>query len=56
MKNILEFLEKTAPLYGEKIAFADEEQSLSFADLLKMSRAGGSELIKKVLKKFIIFQ
>ena len=49
MKNILEFLEKTAPLYGEKIAFADEEQSLSFADLLKMSRAGGSELIKRGL-------
>ena len=49
MKNILEFLEKTAPLYGEKTAFADEEQSLSFADLLKMSRAGGSELIKRGL-------
>lgn len=47
MKNILEFLEATARVCGEKTAFSDAESSLSFAELLQFSRAGGSELIRR---------
>ncbi len=50
MKNVLEFLEKTAPLYGDKTAFSDGEESLSFSELLSLSRAGGSALISRGLK------
>ena len=44
MKNILEFLENTAPKFGGKTAFADETESLSFEKLLALSKAGGSLL------------
>ena len=44
MKNILEFLENTAPRFGGKTAFADETERLSFEELLSLSRAGGSFL------------
>ena len=50
MKNVLEFLEKTAPACGDKTAFSDGEESLSFAELAQLSRAGGSALIAKGLK------
>ena len=50
MKNVLEFLEQTAPLYGDKTAFSDGEESLSFSELLHLSRAGGSALIERGLK------
>lgn len=47
MKNILEFLENTAPRLGDKTAFADESGSLSFAELLRLARAGGSFLAER---------
>ncbi len=47
MKNILEFLENTAPKLGDKPAFADESGSLSFAELLRLARAGGSFLAER---------
>lgn len=47
MKNILEFLENTAPKLGDKPAFADESGSLSFAELLHLARAGGSFLAER---------
>lgn len=50
MKNVLEFLEKTAPACGDKTAFSDGEESLSFAELAHLSRAGGSALIARGLK------
>ena len=50
MKNVLEFLEKTAPVCGDKTAFSDGEENLSFAELAQLSRAGGSALITKGLK------
>ena len=49
MKNVLEYLEKTAPLYGDKTAFSDGEESLSFSELRHLSRAGGSALIARGL-------
>ena len=51
MKNILEYLEKTAESYAEKTAFADEESALSFSELLAMSGAGGSLLAGRGLYK-----
>lgn len=45
MKNILEFLENTAPRLGDKTAFADESGSLSFDKLMHLARAGGSFLL-----------
>ena len=50
MKNVLEFLEKTAPACGNKTAFSDGEENLSFAELAQLSRAGGSALIARGLK------
>lgn len=50
MKNVLEFLENTAPACGDKTAFSDGEENLSFAELAQLSRAGGSALIAKGLK------
>ena len=50
MKNVLEFLEKTAPACGDKTAFSDGEENLSFAELAQLSRAGGSALIARGLK------
>lgn len=47
MKNILEYLEQTAPRFGEKTAFSDGKESLSFAELLRLARAGGSGLISR---------
>lgn len=51
MKNILEFLEKTAPQYPQKTAFADEESSVSFSELINMAKAGGTALIKRGIYK-----
>lgn len=42
MKSILEFLENTAPRFGDKTALADENTKLSFAQLIGMAKSGGS--------------
>ena len=49
MKNILEYLEKTAPRFPERPALCDEESSLSFGEFLHLSRVGGSELLRRGL-------
>jgi len=49
MKNILEYLEKTACIYPEKTALADEKCALSFSELLNMSCCGGSLLAERGL-------
>ncbi len=50
MKNVLEFLEKTAPRLCDKTAISDGEKSLSFSELIGLSRAGGSALISRGFK------
>ncbi len=50
MKNVLEFLENSATRLDCKTAFSDGEESLSFSELLRLSRAGGSALIERGLK------
>ena len=47
MKNILEFLEATASEYPHKTAFSDGESSLSFSELLSLSRRGGTQLLRR---------
>lgn len=51
MKNILEFIENTAPSLKDKIAFADESGSISFAELLRLARSGGSCLAGRGIYK-----
>lgn len=51
MKNILEFLEKTAPRFGDKTAFADAGGSLSFARLWHLARSGGSYIAERGLSR-----
>ena len=47
MKNILEYLEHTALRTPDRMAFSDEETSLSFSELLDRARNGGSELLRR---------
>ena len=49
MKNILEYLEKTAPRFPDRPALCDEETCLSFGEFLSEARAGGSELLRRGL-------
>lgn len=42
-------METTAPKYGDKTALADDESSLSFSELLRFARSGGSALAKRGL-------
>lgn len=46
MKNILEFLEKNARKFPDKVAFMDENTKLTYAQLLESSMAIGSDLCK----------
>lgn len=49
MKNILEYLERTAPRFPDRPALCDEETSLSFGEILRLARTGGSELLRRGL-------
>ena len=51
MKSILEFLEKTAPRFGSKTAFSDGESSLSFEELLRLAKTGGSFIASRGLER-----
>jgi len=45
MKNILEYLEQSALLHGDKVAFADELSSCTYNELWRDAKAIGSALI-----------
>lgn len=49
--NVLEWLEKTTSEYGDKIAFSDETDSISFAQLKQSAEAIGSALGRKGIYK-----
>ncbi len=51
MKNVLEFLERTAPRLGDKTAFSDGEEGIGFNELLHLSRAGGSALLSRGISR-----
>lgn len=46
-KNVLEYLEATAPRLPDKIAYADDNCELTFAEVYNSSRAIGTALSKK---------
>lgn len=48
MRNILDYLEHTARLVGEKTAVEDEQRSLTWAELVRLARGFGSAFAKKV--------
>lgn len=47
MKNVLEYLENSAEMFPEKIAFADEFSTITYRELLLKAQMIGSVLIKK---------
>ncbi len=49
MKNILQYLEKTAERFPEKTALADENTALGFAELQNAAMCGGTALAKRGL-------
>lgn len=46
IRNILEYLERSAELFGHKIAFADDSIELSFAQVVDIAKRIGSALSK----------
>ena len=51
MKNVLEFIENSAKSFPNKIAFSDESNSITYTELLKMSKAVGTALVKNLIRK-----
>jgi len=47
MKNVLEYLERSARLYPDKTAFEDLNQKITYAQLKKRAKAIGSALAEK---------
>lgn len=47
MKNVLEFIENSAKNFQDKVAFSDESNSITYIELLKMSKTIGTALVKK---------
>ncbi|MBR0397513.1 MAG: amino acid adenylation domain-containing protein [Eubacterium sp.] len=47
MKNILEYLEQTAPRYPDKTAFANDTMSMTFSEVASAARRIGSVLAQK---------
>ena len=47
MKNVLEYLERSARLYPDKTAFEDLNQKITYAQLEKRAKAIGSALAEK---------
>lgn len=48
MLNLLEYLEDSAARVPEKIAFADENHSFTFVQLLQFARAVGTDIAQRV--------
>lgn len=51
MKNILEYLEKSAEMFPDKIAFSDEFSALTYQGLLLKAQAIGSVLLERCIKR-----
>ena len=47
-KNVIEYLERSAEIYPEKIAFADLEHSYTYSELLSKSQRIGSFLAERI--------
>ena len=51
LTNILQYLEQTAPRLPDKLAFSDGEQGLTYGELWNISRAVGSAICVRGLKR-----
>jgi len=51
MKDVLEYLENTAEVFGEKTAVIEEEKACSYLELLDMAKRVGSSLSDKNISK-----
>ena len=47
MKNVLEYLERSAARYPDKVAFADVNEEITYAQLLQRAKEIGSALAKR---------
>lgn len=56
MKNVLEFIENSAKNFPDKVAFSDESNSITYIELLKMSKTIGTALVKKNNTKISLLQ
>lgn len=56
MKNVLEFIENSAKNFPDKVAFSDESNSITYIELLKMSKTIGTALVKKIIQKISLLQ
>ena len=50
MKNILQFLEKTAERFPDKIAYADVDRSVTFAQFVKECKSVASKILQKDIR------
>ncbi len=50
-RNVLEYLEKSAALYSDKIAVIESDKSVTYKGILEISKALGSALLKEVSQK-----
>ena len=48
MRTVLDYLDKTAAAFPEKVSFRDEKTALTFAQLKEQAVRGGSALLKEV--------
>lgn len=51
IKNVLEYLEESAEKFPQKIAFADEEKSITYAQLQKNAKRMACGILKKTLPR-----
>ena len=51
MKNVLEYLEKSAERFPEKVAFSDESSEMTYRELLLKAQAVGSVLLRKSIER-----
>lgn len=50
MKNVLEYLEKSAERFPEKVAFSDESSEMTYRELLLKAQTIGSVLLRKSIE------
>ena len=47
LRNIVEYLERSAKLYPDKVIFASDDRSITYSDFVKAARTVGSRLTEK---------
>lgn len=50
-EECIRIIEITAKNFPDKVAFSDESNSITYIELLKMSKTIGTALVKKIIQK-----